>query len=303
MPELRHLRYFLAVAEELNFTRASERLHIGQPALSATVQQLEAELGVELLRRSTRQVELSPAGRVLRERGEDLLAGTDALWDAIRRVGDGTEGTVHLAYTVSVAFETAPHLIERVLSKLPGLQFSAEVLSSGAVVDAVSVGKADVGLVRGAEPPASVGPTLIRRERQGVLLASDHPLAARAELPIEALREQTLLIHERDANPAHYDALVMLCHTAGFEPRLSIRTVPFDPANISIRDGRAVAIVGESSRPVAGEGLSWISLPEKTPKMEVWLLHSANAAPAARRFAAEALIRAHEEGWLSAEPP
>jgi hypothetical protein len=111
-PEARLLRYFLAVADELNFTRAAERLGIAQPALSAQIRQLEAQLGVQLLERTTRSVRLTDAGRAVHDRGPAALAALEDVWEAARRAGRGETGRLRIAYSASAGYDTAPRLVE-----------------------------------------------------------------------------------------------------------------------------------------------------------------------------------------------
>src|SRR3954451_15068172 len=110
-PDLRRLGYFVAVAEDRNFTRAAERLHVAQPALSRQIRQLETELGVELLERTTHAVELTEAGALLLERAPALLAQADELWQDIGRLASGERGSLTLAYGSSAGYETAPRLL------------------------------------------------------------------------------------------------------------------------------------------------------------------------------------------------
>ena len=120
MPELRRLRYFVAVATERNFTRAAERLHVAQPALSRQVRLLERELGVQLLRRTTREVTLTDAGRHLLERAPALLSATDDLWRSVRSFAAGEQGSVTLGYGTSAGYETAPSCSRRSRAGCPG---------------------------------------------------------------------------------------------------------------------------------------------------------------------------------------
>ena len=129
-PEVRLLRYFLAVAGELNFTRAAEALGIAQPALSAQIRQLEAQLGVQLLERTTRSVQLTDAGRVVQEQGPAALGALAGVWDAARRAGRGEVGRVRVAYSPSAGYETAPALVSAVRDRHPGIEVTTEVLST-----------------------------------------------------------------------------------------------------------------------------------------------------------------------------
>src|SRR5690242_4797505 len=205
VPDLRRLGYFVAVAEERNFTRAAERLHVAQPALSRQVRLLEDELGVVLLRRTTHAVELTEAGELLLERGSRLLGDADALWRGVRRVATGEAGTIRLGYGASSGYETAPRLLAALAERLPELVVETQALATPAILAGVADGSLDAGIVRCA-PSGSV----LRREPQGVLLHPGHPLSARDSVGIDDLRGELILIHPRAENPGHYDALLAL---------------------------------------------------------------------------------------------
>jgi DNA-binding transcriptional LysR family regulator len=280
VPDLRRLGYFVAVAEERNFTRAAERLHVAQPALSRQIRLLEQELGVELLRRTTHTVELTAAGELLLERGSRLLGDADALWRAVQRTAAGLRGTVKLAYGASAGYETAPKLLAALAERLPELEIETQVLSSAAILEGVAAGTLDAGIVRCA-PHGHV----LRKEPQGVLLRPDHPLAARATIALDALADQLILIHPRAENPGHYDALLALFGDAA--PRLLERNVAFDLALTPVAEGRAAMIAGVSAR---SPQLAWRPL-DPPVTLDVHLLADAG-------LAAPALAVARELGWV-----
>ena len=127
MVDLRRLRYFLAVASERNFTRAAERLHVAQPALSRQVRMLEQELGVELMRRTTHTFELTEAGQFLLERGPGLLDAADSLRRTMRSFASGELGRVVVAYGTSAGYDTAPRLLGAIAERLPELTVTTRV--------------------------------------------------------------------------------------------------------------------------------------------------------------------------------
>src|SRR5919199_1709672 len=129
MPDLRRLGYFVAVAQERNFTRAAERLHVAQPALSRQVRLLERELGVELLHRTTHAFELTEAGEFLLEHGSELADAADALWRDVRGFGAGERGAVVLAYGASASYDTAPRLVRLLGERHPGLEITTRIAS------------------------------------------------------------------------------------------------------------------------------------------------------------------------------
>jgi len=292
MLDLRRLRYFVVVASERNFTRAAERLHIAQPALSRQVRQLENELGVELLHRTTHSVELTAAGQELLERGARVLDDADALWRTMRGFGSGTVGRVVVAYGTSAGYDTAPRLLRAIAERLPELDIATRVLGVGEIVAGIGDGSVDVGVVRCPSSQTGVATWLLRREAQGVLVRADHRLAGADAVPLSDLAEPVLL-HPREANPGHYDAIVELIGDAPVE----LRDVSFDLAQAPVADGRAVAIVGESTRVGLAAGLAWVPLEPPVALPVELLARSGDRPPAVDRLLAAAEAVADELGW------
>ena len=260
MTDLRRLQYFLAVARERNFTRAAEQLHIAQPALSRQVRLLEDELGVELLHRTTHAFELTEAGAFLLDRGPAVLAGVDELWRGVRTYGSGESGSVALAYGASASYETAPKLLEALAARHPGVEIATVVKAVSEIVVGVTEGSIDLGLVRCPPTDARLDVRTIRREPQGLLVRRDHPLAHGPSAAVSDLAGEHVLLHPREANPGHYDAIVELCRAQGFEPRVRLRSLSFDLAYTPVANGDAVAVIGESSRQGLPEELRWVPL-------------------------------------------
>jgi DNA-binding transcriptional LysR family regulator len=300
-PEARLLRYFLAVADELNFTRAAERLSIAQPALSAQIRQLEAQLGVQLLERTTRSVRLTDAGRAMHERGPAALSALEEVWEAARRAGRGEAGRLRIAYSPSAGYETVPRLVEALGARYPGVEVAAEVTPTAEIVRAVLDRRADIGVARTPVPADGVRLRLVRLERQGVLVPAGHGLARGPEVELSAVAEHPILVHPRAANPAHYDLLLELFRSAGLEPRLLERPVAFDPTQRVIRDGHAIGLVGASSLAGIADGLRWVPLADPAPRLEVQLvLRDGEPSPAVDRFERVAVAFAAAAGWLGA---
>lgn len=300
-PEARLLRYFLAVADELNFTRAAERLSIAQPALSAQIRQLEAQLGVQLLERTTRSVRLTDAGRAMHERGPAALSALEEVWEAARRAGRGEAGRLRIAYSPSAGYETVPRLVEALGARYPGVEVAAEVTPTAEIVRAVLDRRADIGVARTPVPADGVRLRLVRLERQGVLVPAGHGLARGPEVELSAVAEHPILVHPRAANPAHYDLLLELFRSAGLEPRLLERPVAFDPTQRVIREGHAIGLVGASSLAGIADGLRWVPLADPAPRLEVQLvLRDGEPSPAADRFERVAVAFAAAAGWLRA---
>jgi DNA-binding transcriptional LysR family regulator len=297
VPELRRLRYFLAVARTRNFTRAAAQLHVAQPALSRQVRQLEEELGVELLRRTTHEVELTAAGRHLLDEGPALLAAADELWRAARAFGAGARGAVVLGYGASAGYETVPLLLRALGERVPGLQVTTRLLSLGEILDGLRGGTLDVGVARCPPRSPDLTARVLRDERQGALLRRDDDRAGGATFALTALGQTALLLHPREANPGHYDAVLGLLRERGVEPRVRHRSVTLDLAQTPIVAGEAIAIVGESSRSGVPDELVWLPL-EPPATLEVQLLtRRAGLTPATDALVAAAEAVADELGW------
>jgi DNA-binding transcriptional LysR family regulator len=294
---LRRLRYFLTVAEEQNFTRAAERLHVAQPALSRQLRLLEEDLGVELMRRTTHTFELTDAGAYLLEHGRALLAQAEALDRNLRSFAAGHAGRIVVAYGTSAAYDTAPRLLAGTGDRLPDLDVVTRVHTVDEITRGIGDGTIDVGIVRCPPTTAGVESWLLRLEAQGVLVRDGHPLAEEPEVAIDQLDGETILLHHRDANPGHYDAIVAMLERAGVEPRIELRDLSVDLQQTPVLEGRAVAIVGESTHATVPPSLTWVPL-RGSAALEIRLLaRTLNRTPAVDAFLAAAQAVADDLGW------
>src|SRR5512133_1148541 len=188
MIELRHLRYFVAVAEELHFGRAAQRLHIAQPGLSQQIQALESELGVSLLARTRRRVELTAAGQVFLDEGRRALAQVERAENLTRRAASGEIGRLTIGGTESATWVVLPELLRDFRRRYPNVDLAIREMPSPLQLEALRNGEIDVGFVR---PPVGTDGLVARtilEERLGILLPKAHPLAKRSEIPIRVLR-------------------------------------------------------------------------------------------------------------------
>ena len=303
MVDLRRLRYFLAVASERNFTRAAERLHVAQPALSRQVRMLEQELGVELMRRTTHTFELTEAGQFLLERGPGLLDAADSLRRTMRSFASGELGRVVVAYGTSAGYDTAPRLLGAIAERLPELTVTTRVMSVEAILAGFADGSVDVGVVRCPPAVAGLESRLLRLERQGLLLGRDHPLARSNCVQLAAVGGEAVLLHPREANPGHYDAVLRLFRDAEIEPRLQFRDLSFDLAQTPVQGSKAVAVVGESTLVGLPSELAWLPLSPPATLPVSLLARRIDRAPAVERLLGTAEKVADELGWREAPGP
>lgn len=216
--ELRHLRYFAAVADTRHFGRAAERLHMAQPALSQSIRQLEAELGTPLFVRTTRQVRLTPAGEFLQVEVARILEAVEASVRGVRRIADGRQGLVRMAFTGSAAHTQLPRMARVVKRELPGmaLEIHADLLTP-AQVHGLTDGSLDVGVLR---PPMSgdgLETRTIASEPLVLAVAADHRLATEPVISMTDLRTESFVLFA-GADSAVNDAVLRSCRVAGFVP-------------------------------------------------------------------------------------
>jgi DNA-binding transcriptional LysR family regulator len=227
--ELRHIRYFLAVAEERSFTRAAARLNVAQSPVSHQVRQLEREIGVKLLSRSTRSVALTYAGEVFYERTRKILADTDEAADAARKAARGELGALSVGFTGSATYELLPTLVRAYADRHPDVRL--EVFSDMVTprqVEQLADGRLGVGILRPPVTTPGLVVETLRHEPVVALLASRHPAMAKPELHLAELRDDWFISYPDNPPSTLYQLTQTACEAAGFRPR--IRQVVADSA-------------------------------------------------------------------------
>jgi DNA-binding transcriptional LysR family regulator len=219
VPELRHLRYFVAVAEELNFTRAARRLRMAQPPLSVAIRQLEQEMGVSLLARTSHEVRLTEAGEVFLEGARRTLAESDAAIASAQRAGAGEIGRLRIGYSWSARFEVLPTLGRAFAAQRPAVSLVAEETWNARMAGRLRSGALDLAVAICPELSSELLQQRLCSERVVALLPDSHRLAGQQDLALAALADEEFLVFPRELAPRLYDFLVGLCRSAGFEPR------------------------------------------------------------------------------------
>jgi DNA-binding transcriptional LysR family regulator len=219
--ELRHLRYFVAVAEELHFGRAAQRLHIVQPALSKQIASLENEIGVQLFQRTRRRVTITGAGRALYEEVRVILQRIDRAVETAQMTAAGQVGSLDLGFIGPAMWSVLPRLLESHHRRLPEVRFRLSELSSAAQIASLRDGTLDAGFVRlPLHDYDDVEFAVVLREPFVVTLPEGHPAAAAASVDLADLAGEPFIFVPRRVEPGFYDRCIALCQSYGFSPRI-----------------------------------------------------------------------------------
>ncbi|MGD9696171.1 MAG: LysR family transcriptional regulator [Thermoleophilia bacterium] len=240
-PELRLVRYFVAVAEERNFTRAAERLGMAQPPLSAAIAQLEAQLGTRLLERTSRDVRPTAAGELLLASGRDLLARADEAFAAVRAVEHEPRGLLRVGFSPAGRFRLAPRLLACWAEEVPGVMVHTREDTTGALLRDVAQGRLDLALAFCLPPVSGVETELLRAEPAVLHVREDHPLIGRGLVAVDDLADQVLLIAGGRDSPGYTATVLELCREAGIAP--ATRPDPYPDLGVqAVREGLGVVI-------------------------------------------------------------
>lgn len=268
--ELRRLRYFVAVAEERHFGRAAARLHIAQPPLSVQIRRLEAEVGAPLLHRTTRSVQLAPAGEVLLARAREILAAVDAAAEDARRAARGEYGRLAIGFTGSATYALLPALAAALREALPGVELDlrGELLTPAQVAHLLD-GTLDLGLLRPPVRERELQVEVLRREPLVAVLPEGHALAAADTLPLEELRDEPFVTYPSHFRSVLHDAVEDACAAHGFRPRAAHEVGETATLVSFVAAGLGVSLVPESVRHMTVEGAVYRPLAKAAPAVEL----------------------------------
>ncbi|AXL87117.1 LysR family transcriptional regulator [Streptomyces sp. CB09001] len=268
--ELRHLRYFLALTEELHFGRASRRLHIAQPALSQQIRQLETIVGVELFRRTSRSVRLTEAGAAFRPRAQSLLDTLAADLDEAGRVGRGEAGRLDVAFITSATTMVGEHLRE-FSRRRPEVQVKLHDGFTTDVLAALERGTADVGIVRDAEKRDDIDLWLLASERFVAVVPADHPAAVGDRVAARALAADPLLLFPRSAGPKAFDTNTRPLRNAGVDVKVTQECSNWHTIVTFVAAGLGVTVAPYSVTTLLPSGARRLELDEPTTVSQVFM--------------------------------
>lgn len=246
--ELRHLRYFVAVADELHFRRAAERLHVAQPAVSEQVRKLEDELGVRLFDRSERSVSLTDAGAALLTEARRVLHDAEAARLAARHASGRATGRLRIGYMPACLPSRVPRALRRLATEMANLHSTLEPGNGVELLQAVRAERLDAAVVSLPSPTIGLRVTPVGREHPVAAFPVGHRHAVASAIRLDQVAPERIVVLPREANRAFYDAVVAACREAGLSPTL-IETADghVEPALLAVASGHGMALLPESA--------------------------------------------------------
>lgn len=254
--DLRRLSYFVAVAEEMSFSRAAQRLHVAQPALSNRIKQLEEDLGVLLFKRTSRGVLITEAGTLLLEEARGILAQVDQTVRVVRRVGHGEVGRLALGFVPSASNEVLPPILDTFSNRFPEVELFLREMRPDRIVKRLHDKQIDVGFLYLPLDDALLNIECVSREPLVLALAETHPLGPEPQVELQALAEEPFILPARHQMPGLYGQVTEACRQAGFTPNAVQQDVWLMQTIVGlVAGGRGVALVPASLQNLRRKGV------------------------------------------------
>jgi DNA-binding transcriptional LysR family regulator len=270
--ELRRLRYFVTVAEELHFGRAAEKLHMSQPPLSIQIRALENELGVTLLNRTQRHVSLTQAGHAFLQEARKILAQVEQAVLTTRRAGRGEIGELAVGFISVADYNVLPIVLREFRRRFPLVNLTLRESTTDVQVEDLVAGRIDVGFVLPPISAQGVASEPILREPLIAALPQRHPLAARpGRIGLSALAASPFILFPRRMAPGLYDAVVSFCRAAGFSPQVGQEAVQMQTIVSLVSAELGVALIPRSLENLQRTGVVYKSVRERSPMIEIHL--------------------------------
>lgn len=295
--ELRQLRYFVILAEELHFGRAAAREHIVQSALSQQLQRLERELGVLLIERTTHHVQLSPAGAAFLIEARQILAHVDRAAVAAQRAARSTPSL--RVGIVDASYDSMPLILHAIQQRFPDLEIHQVEAGVPEQFQRLMDGRLDVGLGRASLAPPTVASELFRLDPLGVLVAEEHRFAALSAVPVASLAAEPLLLAEEERAPEFNQFVIELCRSVGFAPTPYRGTVESIRASLDLVVGQQCVLCAPSSCVSPPTGIVWkplVAPPSRYPWSVLWRV--GDSSPHVRALVRCARTLSQQLGWL-----
>ncbi|MCB0669313.1 MAG: LysR family transcriptional regulator [Saprospiraceae bacterium] len=271
--DLRRLEYFGVLAEELHFRKAAEKLYISQPALSRQIQELEFELGISLFERNNRNVQLTPAGRYLKDQVGQLQERLTRIQRNVRRIGEGSTGELQIGFVGSAMQSVIPEALKKLNHLFPEIQTYLQELSNQEQIKAVLSEKLDVGFVRSEHFPVEISSQLVLEESFVLVLPKNHWLTTRKLINTERLKGEKFILFGTSYSLDYYELILSIFSGWGFKPEVSHRSVHAATIFHLVESQLGIAIVPASLTLGFDLKIKFIELkniPQKTRLYMIW---------------------------------
>lgn len=296
--DFRRLTYFVAVAEELHFGRAANRLGIAQPPLSRQIAQLESDLGVQLFDRTRSQVRLTQAGDTLLQRGRDILSQVDRAEREVRSVGEGAAGRLRIAFVGTASYGVLPELIREFRSSYPDVELALSAMNNAELKTALIARHIDVAFGRPAITDDEIRGFPFHAEPLILAVPANSELAERDVLPLAELKRETFVLYPRRPRPSFADHILEVCKKEGFIPASEVLAQDFQTAISLVSVGVGIALVPHSVSLSPRHGVVYRAYDGHNPGTTLSLavrqdnqgVHTQNFTTLARKFARKVQI-------------
>ncbi len=269
--ELRHIHYFIAVAEELHFSRAAQRLHISQPPLSQQIQSLEDELKVKLFERTKRQVHLTEAGKVFLERSYQVLAQLEQAIAVTQQIGRGEVGQLAIGFVDSAMYTLLPEILRVFREQSPAVELRLHELTTQEQIQALHHKQVDIGIVRSAISEPGLSVEYLLPESLVLALPENHPFSAQTQVSLSTLADEFFILFPAKLGPLFYEQIIYSCQQAGFRPKVAQEAVQMQTIVGLVAAGLGIAIVPASLQHFHRSGVIYRPLQEQIPNTGLYL--------------------------------
>lgn len=268
--ELRHLRYFVVLAEELHFGRAARRLAISQPPLSVAIRQLEESVGARLFERNSKEVRLTPAGDALQVSARRLLRQAEEAALEARDVSQGSAGRLRIGFVGAMLYRGLPQALRKFQAQHPAVRITLAELNSGEQIAELLHDRLDVGFVHTSRMPAELRHALLVSEPFVACVPVGHRLARRRSVPIAGLRDEPFVLFSRSASPDYHERILAICADAGFRPEVRHEVRHWLSVVSLVSQGMGVALVPSALRHAALRGAVFRPLEEEVAHSDAY---------------------------------
>ena len=277
--ELRHLRYFVMVAEELHFGRAAARLQMTQQPLSQQIYQLEAELGVSLFHRTKRRIQLTDAGKVFLKEAHQLLLQAEQSIEKTRQAARGEVGRLSIGFSGFATYSVLPKVLQTFQERFPQVELNLEEMTTSVQIQALLKKQIDLGLMIPPVNDKSLLIELLLQEPLVVVLPETHLLAKESELTLSALADEPFILVPRHLEPGYYDQCISLFQQAGFSPKVVQKASQKQTILGLVSAGMGVSLAPASIRNICRMGVVYtnLSTPTRVYLAAVWQQQEASS--------------------------